>query len=180
MAETIQFKYIWWQSHWVIAWSRFEKDFYLYQGCQCFFYFCFFCFVFFFSTIFIQQHILHYTVSTNITNTCKTNTCNPYVSYIKFIWWRHICDCRKKKRPNSDKMTCAPSEDSDQLGICPVWAAYSLCAQWEAKDHADSEESNQTGRMPRLTWVFPGRTGHFVGFDVWRLICQFGRKMHWK
>ena len=38
----------------------------------------------------------------------------------------------------------------------------SLCAQWVAKDprflHEDSEDSDQTGRMPRLIWVFAGRT----------------------
>ena len=43
----------------------------------------------------------------------------------------------------------------------------SLCAQWVAKDpwflHADSKDSDQTGRMPRLIWVFAGRT----------LICWF-------
>ena len=41
------------------------------------------------------------------------------------------------------------------------WAS-SLCAQWVAKDasflHADSEDSDQTGQMPRLIWVFAGRT----------------------
>ena len=38
----------------------------------------------------------------------------------------------------------------------------SLCAQWVAKDqrflHADSEDTDQTGRMPRLIWVFAGCT----------------------
>ena len=38
----------------------------------------------------------------------------------------------------------------------------SICAQWVAKDprflHADREDSDQTGRMPRLIWVFTGRT----------------------
>ena len=29
--------------------------------------------------------------------------------------------------------------------------------------HGDSEDSDQTGWMPRLTFVFVGRTGHFVG-----------------
>ena len=29
---------------------------------------------------------------------------------------------------------------------------------------ADSADSDQTGRMPRLIWVFAGRTDHFVGF----------------
>ena len=50
----------------------------------------------------------------------------------------------------------------------------SLCAQWVAKDpkflHADREDSDQTGRMPRLIRVFAGRTGHFVCFVVLRLI----------
>ena len=44
------------------------------------------------------------------------------------------------------------------LGIRPVWLEYSLCAQWEAKGtnflRGDSEDSDQTGRMPRLIWVF--------------------------
>ena len=46
--------------------------------------------------------------------------------------------------------------------IHPVWPESSLCTQWIAKDprflHADSKESDQTGRMPRLIWVFAGRT----------------------
>ena len=45
---------------------------------------------------------------------------------------------------------------------CPVWSESSLCAQWVAKDpsflHADSEDSDQTGWMPRLIRVFTGRT----------------------
>ena len=31
-------------------------------------------------------------------------------------------------------------------------------------------DSDQTGRVPRLTWVFAGPKGHFVGFVVKRLI----------
>ena len=62
------------------------------------------------------------------------------------------------------------------LGICPVWLEPSLCAQWVAKDrsflHTDSEDSDQTGRMPRLIWVFAGRTCHFVGFVMRWLIYQ--------
>ena len=53
---------------------------------------------------------------------------------------------------------CAPSEHSDK----PVWLEPSLCAQWVAKDpsffHAYNEDSDQTGQMPRLIWVFAGRT----------------------
>ena len=46
----------------------------------------------------------------------------------------------------TNKMTCAPSEDSDQPGHQP--------SQWVAEDpmflHANSEDSYQTGRMSRL------------------------------
>ena len=31
-------------------------------------------------------------------------------------------------------------------------------------------KTDQTGRRPRLIWVFAGRTGHFVGFVMRRLI----------
>ena len=47
------------------------------------------------------------------------------------------------------------------LGILPVWSESSLSAQWIAKGprflHADIEDSDQTGQMPRLIWVFAGR-----------------------
>ena len=57
-----------------------------------------------------------------------------------------------------------------------IWASESsLCAQWVAKDprflHADSEDSNQTGRMPMLIWVFAGRTCHFVVCHVVANLC---------
>ena len=66
-----------------------------------------------------------------------------------------------------------PAKTQISLDIRPVWSASSLCAQWLAKNlsflHADSEDSDQNGRMPRLTWVFAGRTCHFVGFVTMRL-----------
>ena len=40
----------------------------------------------------------------------------------------------------------------------------SLATHW-----AHSKDSDQTGWMPRLIWVFAGRTGHFVGFVTRRL-----------
>ena len=48
------------------------------------------------------------------------------------------------------------------LGIRPVWSESSLSA-WRklgslATHWADSEDSDQIGRMPRLIWVFAGRT----------------------
>ena len=54
-------------------------------------------------------------------------------------------------------MTVRPAKTPISLGIRPVWSESSLCAQWVAKEpsflHADSEDSDQTGRMPRLIWV---------------------------
>ena len=57
-------------------------------------------------------------------------------------------------------MTVRPAKTQISLGIRPDWSESSLCAHWVAKDpsflHADSEDSDQTGRMPRLIWVFAG------------------------
>ena len=59
-------------------------------------------------------------------------------------------------------MSVRPAKTQISLGIHPVWSESSLCAQCVAKDpmllHVDSEDSDQTGRMPRLIWVFAGRT----------------------
>ena len=59
-------------------------------------------------------------------------------------------------------MSVRPAKTQISLGIRPVWSESPLCAQWVAKNpsflHADSEDFDQTGRMPRLTWVFTGCT----------------------
>ena len=47
----------------------------------------------------------------------------------------------------TNKMTVRPAKTQISLGIRPVWSESSLCVQWVAKD---SEDSDQTGRMPRL------------------------------
>ena len=71
----------------------------------------------------------------------------------------------KRNEPRHDKnnnVAVRPAKIQISLGIHPVWSESSLYAQWVAKDpsflHADSEDSDQTGRMPRLIWVFAGRT----------------------
>ena len=68
-----------------------------------------------------------------------------------------------------------PAKTQISLGIRPVWSESSLCA-WRklgslATHWVQSEDSDQTGRMPRLIWVFAGR--HFVGFVVSRLRYAF-------
>ena len=73
----------------------------------------------------------------------------------------------------------------------------SLCVQWVAKIpsflHADSEDSDQTGRIPRLIWVFAGRTCqlcvkqmcwsgekillfHFLNRLIWEWVCVYWQK----
>ena len=55
-----------------------------------------------------------------------------------------------------------PAKTQISMGIHPVWSESSLCTPLVDKDprflHADSEDSDQTGQMPRLIWVFAGRT----------------------
>ena len=62
------------------------------------------------------------------------------------------------RHDKTNKMSARPAKTQ----ISPVWSKSPLCAQWVAKDprflHADSEDSDQTGRMPKLIWVFAGRT----------------------
>ena len=73
-------------------------------------------------------------------------------------------------------MSVRPAKTQIDLAIRPVWSESSLCTQWVAEDpsslHADSKDSDQNWRMPRLIWVFAGRTttllvllcrGSFVG-----------------
>ena len=55
-----------------------------------------------------------------------------------------------------------PAKTQISLGIRPVWSKSSLSA-WRklgflATHWAHSKDSDQTGRMPRLIWVFAGRT----------------------
>ena len=67
-----------------------------------------------------------------------------------------------------------PSEESDQPGHWPSLIRAFAVRSWVVKDpmflHADSEDSDQTGWMLRLIWVFAGCTGHFVGFVMLWLI----------
>ena len=67
----------------------------------------------------------------------------------------------------SDDMTKPTKWVWAQRRLRSAWASAqsdqsSLCAHWVARDpsflHADSKDSDQTGRMPRLSWVFAGRT----------------------
>ena len=83
------------------------------------------------------------------------------------IWVYTVCPDLYVRRYMSHIMTkptkwLRPAKTRISLGIHPVWSESSLCAEWVTKDpsllHADSEDSDQTGRMPRLIWVFARHT----------------------
>ena len=105
-------------------------------------------------------------------------TCNCRQSFLPlyqtYIYWNRgkTGVCKWATSWQNQQNDCAPSEDSDQPGHPPSLGS-SLCAQWVAKEqcflHADSEDSDQTGPISRLIWVFAGRTDHFVGFVMRRL-----------
>ena len=79
----------------------------------------------------------------------------------------------------TNKMTCVPSEDSDQPGHPPsLIRVFTVRSIGSLKGpmflHVDSKDSDQTGWMPRLIWVFTGCTGHFNGFVImWLNYCLF-------
>ena len=80
-------------------------------------------------------------------------SCNVYMS-------------RRMIKPK--KWSLHPVKTQISLGIHPVCSESSLSA-WRnigpsATHWAHCKDSDQTGRMPRLIWVFAGRKGHFVGF----------------
>ena len=117
---------------------------------------------------------------------CRSNrnSCNhPSVNlYSKQIVWQknstcsylaHTCSwyiynknslrfTNELPRDKTNKMVVRPAKTQISLGICPVWSESSLSA-WRnlgslATQWAHSEDSDQTGWMPRLTWVIAGRT----------------------
>ena len=55
------------------------------------------------------------------------------------------------------------------LGIRQVWSESLLCAPWVIRDptflHADNEDADHTGLMPRLIWVFTWCTATLLGLS---------------
>ena len=61
------------------------------------------------------------------------------------------------RHDKTNKVSVRPAKTQISLGIRPVWSESSLCTQWVTKDssflHADSEDSDQTGRMPYRYYI---------------------------
>ena len=80
---------------------------------------------------------------------------------VSFVW-RNCVIINVPRHDKSNKVTVRPAKTQISLGIRPVWSESWLSA-WRkpgslATHWAHSEDSDQTGRMPRLIWVFAGRT----------------------
>ena len=78
--------------------------------------------------------------------------------------WMATVLCRTVYEPRHDKtnkMSVRPAKTQISPGIRLVWSE-SLLSAWKlgslSTQWAHSEDSDQTGRMPRLIWVFTGRT----------------------
>ena len=88
-------------------------------------------------------------------------------------FWKWHPNLYEPQHDKANKMTCALSEPSDQPGYPFSLTRVFTFRMKKAKDFthwAYSEDFDQTGWMPRLIWVFAGRTGHFVGFNMRRFI----------
>ena len=66
-------------------------------------------------------------------------------------------------------MTCASSEDSDRPGHPPSLIRVFAVRLKKPKVLSYPLSAQRRLWMPRLIWVFAGRTCHFVGFGMWRL-----------
>ena len=85
----------------------------------------------------------------------------------EFIWCRckfhsHLRSQFGPRHDKTNKLAVRPAKTQVSLGIRPVWSESSLSA-WRnigslATHWGHSEDSDQTGWMPRLIWDFAGRT----------------------
>ena len=75
-------------------------------------------------------------------------------------------DYKSQRTTKPTKWHVCPAKTQISLGIRPVWSE-SLLSAWRklrslATHWAQSGDSDQTRQIPRLIWVFAGRTWHFV------------------
>ena len=104
-----------------------------------------------------------YVISSLFSWTGPTLSCNQFGFKIKWTAARQnqkhdLCAQRPLK-------SALASIQSDRSLHCPLWRNLGSLAIPKAQ----SEGSDQTGWMPRLIWVFAGRTCHFDGFVMLRL-----------
>ena len=65
-----------------------------------------------------------------------------------------------------------PAKTPISLGNRPVWSVFAVrsMGSWGFNIYScDSEDTDRTGRMSRLIWIFAGRKGHFDAFVMRRV-----------
>ena len=78
---------------------------------------------------------------------------------------QNTCTCiwNEPQHDKTNKVVCAPSEDQSLRCLHG-----SLASHW-----AHKQESDQTGGMPSIIWVFAGCTCHLFGFVMLRLNIMY-------
>ena len=92
-----------------------------------------------------EPSLVAYVISTIISNYCKIGS--NYCKMVSLVSSESVYELQHDK---TNKMTCEPSEDSDQPGHPPSLR----CALNGRFLHMNSKDSDQTVWMPRLIWVF--------------------------
>ena len=84
----------------------------------------------------------------------------------------NTCVCMLLKKHFSRRITkptkwqVRPANTQISLGICPVWSVFTVCMKKAWATHwVHSKDSDQTGQMPRLIWVFTGRKATLLVFS---------------
>ena len=109
--------------------------------------------------------------------------CCPHLSYDETNYaWILFHWINEPRHDKTNKVSVRPAK-TQILGIRPVWSESSLSA-WRnlgslATHLAHSEDSDQTGRMPRLIWVFAGRTFTLLLF-FFHVVAQMWMRWTWK
>ena len=119
--------------------------------------------------------------SVNVTVVMYTLCISPYVAChdkaLSFIVMEYLLQY-EPPHDKTNKMAVCPAKTQISLGIRPVWSE-SLLSAWRklgslAIHWTHSEGSEQTGRMPRLIWVFVGRTTTLLVLSWGSSIMYFG------
>ena len=121
---------------------------------------------------------------------------NSYVqqimaTYIRYLYASVFTSLNEPQHDKTNKMSVRPAKTQISMGIHPVWSESSL-STWRklgslATHWVHSEGPDQTGRMPRLIWVFAGHTLILLVLSCrsWDLFLGYpwlnlNRKVGWK
>ena len=124
-----------------------------------FFFFFFFLYIYIYSFRILRNRLPAWSLwYVNINNSISIHSKRPWTIYL-VCWWGTF----EPRHDKTNKVTARPAKTQISLGIRPVWSESSLSA-WRklgslATHWAHREDSDQTGRMPRLIWVFESSLG---------------------